>query len=153
MCKHAYQVCGMQCPQRPQEGAGSLGTCVTESWKPLCGCWDLNPCTYLAEQLVLLIAEPSLQHLKYFIDIVAFAQRNERAKFYLLFLFTWTMLKYAARFLQDAHIYSIHRHYVHVYVYVYDVQSLHRYILWYTQVYICKCISVIYNYMSIFCNI
>ena len=34
-------LCGtfIQCPQRPEEGALSLGTRVTDCWESSCGCW------------------------------------------------------------------------------------------------------------------
>jgi hypothetical protein len=43
-----------------EESIPSLGTGVTGSCEPLCGCWELRP-GLLQEQLVLLSAEPSLQ--------------------------------------------------------------------------------------------
>lgn len=34
-------VCVM--PQRPEECVGSPGTAATDVWKPLCGCWEVEP--------------------------------------------------------------------------------------------------------------
>lgn len=31
------------CPQRPDDGIRSLGTIVTDDYRPPCGCWKLNP--------------------------------------------------------------------------------------------------------------
>ena len=53
------------CAWRPEEGAGSFGTGVTDDGEPPCGCWmpNLGP---LEEQPVLLTSEPSLQALNVF---------------------------------------------------------------------------------------
>lgn len=45
---------------RPEEGAGSPGTGVTNSCGPSCGYWVLNP-GFLEEHLVVSTAEPYLQ--------------------------------------------------------------------------------------------
>ena len=48
------------CQQRSEAGVGSPGTGDPGNCDPPCGCLELNPGP-LEEQLVLLIAEPSLQ--------------------------------------------------------------------------------------------
>jgi hypothetical protein len=50
----------LQCPQRPEEGAGLIGTQVTNSCVFLRGCWELNP-GCLEQQPMFVTTEPFLQ--------------------------------------------------------------------------------------------
>lgn len=49
------------CPQRPEEGAESSGTGVSNGCEPPCGPWELNPGPLEEQQPVLSITEHSLQ--------------------------------------------------------------------------------------------
>ena len=50
------------CPWKPEKGIGFPGTEVTDDCDPPCGCWESNP-DPLGMEPVLLISEPSVQHL------------------------------------------------------------------------------------------
>lgn len=50
----------MQCPQKPEDGAGSLGNRLRDGCGPLSGCWKLDQ-SLLEGQPVILTTEPPLQ--------------------------------------------------------------------------------------------
>ena len=60
-CVSAYHM-HVWCPGRPEESIRSLGTGITDSYKPPCGYWELDLGSQ-KEQTVLLTAEPSRQVL------------------------------------------------------------------------------------------
>lgn len=63
VCMSVYHVHAW-CPWRPEQSVRCLGTRDTDSWEPLCGCWESN-LDPLEGLHVVLTAESSLQPRNY----------------------------------------------------------------------------------------
>ena len=56
---YVYHMCAC-CPRRSEEALRPLGTGITDSCAPSCGCWEQNP-SPLEEGLGLFLLSQSLQ--------------------------------------------------------------------------------------------
>jgi hypothetical protein len=89
ICMYVYHHIHSCYLRRPEEGIRFSETGVTDGYKSLCGCWDLNPGFLEKQAVVLLSAGPSLQpHIVNFLFqlILCFWEGWKAFSFYFIFI-------------------------------------------------------------------